>query len=277
MQSSTAKQSTMKNEDLHVPVKFAPESQPENLRHLILLLTIVFVSRFLFMVTIRWTSGASGFFSPDTTSYLGPAQSLLHGSFTIQGAPELFRTPGYPLFLVPGVAIQHFIIVSLLENLLLAVASAWLVWRIAGDLTPSSQAAFWAVLLYCFEPVGFLYSEKLLSETLFCTQVLLSMWLLIRFLKEPTYQMPMLSAVALASTAYTRPVTVYLGIWLLPVFVVLPRSSTWTGRLSRAILFSLVFALTLTPWVIRNWVTAGYPGFSSNSDFTLYFFSAAAV
>jgi hypothetical protein len=44
-----------------------------------------------------------------------------------------------------------------------------------------------------------------------------------------------------------------------------------------AIIFLLVFASTLAPWMLRNSKVAGYRGFSAISDVSLYFYSAAAV
>lgn len=44
--------------------------------------------------------------SHDTPSYVEPARSLLESfSFSADGRPEILRTPGYPLFLVPFLAL----------------------------------------------------------------------------------------------------------------------------------------------------------------------------
>jgi hypothetical protein len=241
------------------------------------LLAIVFFSRLLLAFAIWKINGSSGFFTPDTMGYVGPAESLLHGSFSYLGQPEILRTPGYPLFLVPGVALKHLVVISLLENLLFAVASSWLIWKIVTDLLPGTKAAFWAVLFYCFEPIGFLYSEKILSETLFTTLFLLFVWVLVRFLREPTYARLVLSALILGCATYVRPVPIYLALWLIPLFFFFPRTLSWRQRASGAILFPVIFGLTLVPWVVRNTAVAHYQSFSSTSDLNLYFLAAAAV
>src|ERR1700676_4633761 len=114
---------------------------------LLVLLLIVFLSRLVFAFIVWKINGPSGLIGPDTASYVAPARSLLHGafvsdgSFGIQGTPEIFRTPGYPLFLVPAVALGHLGLIALAENLLLAVASAWLIWQIVTGLVPDPKAA----------------------------------------------------------------------------------------------------------------------------------------
>ena len=45
----------------------------------------------------------SVFYEGDSMSYLQPAKEMIEsGTFSVAGHPELFRTPGYPLMLVPG-------------------------------------------------------------------------------------------------------------------------------------------------------------------------------
>lgn len=228
-------------------------------------------------------TGPVGFYSPDTMSYVGPAGTMLHGSFSSTGAfspagtAEIFRTPGYPALLIPAVASRSLIPVALAENFLLAMISAWLIWKILAELFPDSMACFWGALLYCFEPVGFLHSEKILSETTFTTIFVLAVWLLMRFFRSPGYRNLVLAAVCLGCAAYIRPVPIYLGLWLAPLFLFLLRKSTWKRRISWAILFPCIVGLTVAPWVIRNMRVANYSSFSSSSAWNLYFMSAAAV
>lgn len=256
----------------------------ENPRKLLLiLLALVFFSRLIFALVVWKIQGSVGFVSPDTETYVGPATALLHGaflssgSFSLAGTPEIFRTPGYPLLLIPAVASGHLVPFALAENFLLTMISAWLIWKILAELLADSQAAFWAGLLYCFEPVGFLHSEKLLSETAFTTVFLLSVWLLVRFFQRPNYRTLVLAALSLGCAAYIRPVPLYLGLWLAPLFLLLPHKSTWRQRISWALLFPAVLALTLVPWMVRNSSVADYDSFSSSSAWNLYFMSAAAV
>jgi 4-amino-4-deoxy-L-arabinose transferase-like glycosyltransferase len=244
---------------------------------LMFLLALVFISRLLAALVILGFDGAAGFGSPDTATYVGLAASLVHGSFSSNGVPDVVRTPGYPLLLVPAVASYHPTLIALFENLLLATVSAWLIWKIVREIAPFSKACVWAVLLYCFEPVGFLYSEKILSDLLFCTELLFFLWLTVGFLRSPRYATLLGSSVALGLATYTRPVSLFLGIWMAAFFLLVPRRLPWSSRIPKATAFVLVFTITLLPWFVRNQKLAGYRGFSAITDESLYFYSAAAV
>lgn len=242
------------------------------------LVALVLLTRVAFAFVVWKINGLNGFLGPDTSSYVAPAQSLLHGSFlSDDGQSEIYRTPGYPVLLLPAVAWHHFAAIALLENLFLAAVCAWFVYHIARDIFPTSNAGSWAVIFYCFEFSGLLYSAKALAETLFCTQLVFFVWLLIRFLRRPTFWRLALSAFALGWATYTRPVGLYLGLCLTPILLLLPRSLPFTQRVFRALVFPLTLALTLVPWVLRNAAVADYAGFAPVSDYVLYFYSAPAV
>lgn len=243
----------------------------------VVLLLGVFLVRLVVAFAMWQIGGSDAFISPDTITYTEPSQTLLHGSFSRFGAAEIFRTPGYPLLLAPAVASGHLVGIALLENLLLATVSAYLIWLIAIKLLPASNAGFGAVILYCFEPLSIVYSEKVLSEALFTTLLLLTILCWLRFLNNPTYGALAQSAIGLAASAYVRPVVLYLGIFVLPLLLLGWPSGKWSLRVGRALCFLLTFSLILAPWVIRNAAVADYKGFSSSADWNLYFLSAAAV
>lgn len=240
------------------------------------LLAAIFFSRMLFALLVWRLAGVQGFYSPDTPSYVAPAESLLHGSFSTNGIPEIIRTPGYPLLLAPAVATRHPVVVALLENFVLALGAAWLVWKIAIELGLSNRAGWWAAFLYGLEPVGLVSSQKLLSDLCFNTLLLIFIWLAVRFLRTSSYNRLVVAALVLVVATYTRPVSLFLGLALVPFFLFFPRQSSWVERFPRAFVFGLVFAVALAPWIIRNAAVAGYHGFSAITDVNLYI-SAAAV
>ncbi|HLJ86680.1 MAG TPA: glycosyltransferase family 39 protein [Candidatus Angelobacter sp.] len=241
------------------------------------LLALVFVTRVLAALLFWKTGGPSAFLSPDSLGYVDLAKSLLHGSFSISGVPEIFRTPGYPLLLIPAVASGHFLMAALIENLLMSLAAGTLVWKIAKTLFPGSNAPVWAVVFYCFEPIGFMSSEKLLSETAFTLGILLFVWLMLRFCSSPTYGRAAACAIALAISTYIRPVSLYLGLCFAVVLLVSLRRLVWHRRISLSLTFLLVFSFLIAPWIVRNSIKAEYKGFSCAGDWGLYFFSVAAI
>ena len=240
------------------------------------LLALVLVTRVAYALLYVHIKGAPNLIESDILDYVSLAESLLHGSFSYNGVPNTGRTPGYPLLLAPAAWSGHVVFFGILENVGLAVLTAWILARIAEYLFPGTAVATWAVLLYCFEPVGFFYSTLLVSESLFCALFLLFVWLTIRVLNEPSRTL-VLPALALSAATYTRPVSLFLAIWLLPYFLLFPRRLAVRQRLVKSATFFAVFAITLAPWFVRNAAVADYPGFASVGDVSLYFYSAASV
>jgi len=233
--------------------------------------------RAVFALRVYVINGSAGFIHDDTASYVDSAQNLLHGSFFRNRAPEIFRTPGYPVVLMPVVLFQHFEILAVLENIGLSTLCAWLIYRIVWDVFPNSKAAVASVFLYCFEPISLAYSAKIVTEPLFCAQLLAFVFLTIRFFRKPGYWALLATALLAASTAYTRPIAIFLGLWQVPTFLLFPRVLRFRQRLARAIVFLAIFSAALVPWLIRNRTVAGYSGFSGTGDYNLYFYDAAAV
>ncbi len=243
----------------------------------LLLSSLIFLSRLLFALVVWKVGGISGFFSPDTATYIAPAQSLLHGSFSTFGVPEIFRTPGYPLLLAAGVALGHVVVFGILANCLLSALTAILIWKITEQLFPNSSAPLWATVLYAFEPLSAIYAMKLLSETLFCALFVLFLWFFVCDLESLKFKRVMLAAATLVAATYTRPASLFFPLFLLPVMLLFPKGISAKWRITVAATFCSIFLLGIAPWMIRNEHAAGYPGFSSASDYNLYFYSAAAV
>src|SRR5579872_6011530 len=170
-----------------------PGHEDSQRRRLVLLCVLVFLSRLLFAGVVLWRAGAAGFIAPDTITYTDPTQHLLHGSFSSDdnfpepGGPELFRTPGYPLLLLPAMALHYPIAIAVFENCLLVFFLCWIMGKLLVEISPGSKALGWVIGLYAIEPSGLLHCEKVLSEIAFATFFLLFVWLFLRFLRDPRY------------------------------------------------------------------------------------------
>ncbi len=241
------------------------------------LLASVFVSRLLWALLYVGIKGADNVIESDALDYVTLAQSLLHGSFSLNGLPNLTRTPGYPLLLMPAVWSGHVIAFGILENVLLSVFSAWLLARVADELFPGTTVAFWAVLFYCIEPVSFLISTELVTDSLFSALMVLFVWLVVRFLREPSWRTLVTAALVLGAATYTRPISLYLPLWLAPFFLWFPRQLPVRQRLVKSTAFVGIVAMVLAPWFVRNAAVAEYRGFSAIGEIGLYYYSAASI
>ncbi|MGH9907686.1 MAG: glycosyltransferase family 39 protein, partial [Pyrinomonadaceae bacterium] len=236
-----------------------------------------------------FTSDLQVFHAPDTSSYIQPTQELLSdGTFSLNGNAELKRTPGYSLVLGPGITVNHVEVVTIAIQILLGALSVWLVFLISLQIFASYRCALIAAWLYAIEPLSILYTSKLLTETWFGTLLLLSMYFLIRHLNRrearPFTKCLFVSAVTLAATAYVRPVSYFLPIfiflgWVLVILIGYrtKRVSSVGVKLTSAIGFFVVSMSLIAAWQVRNYVQAGYSGFSGVPDSNLYFYLGAAT
>jgi hypothetical protein len=220
------------------------------------------------------------FLTTDSASYLQPAVSLLrHGSFSSAGIPEIIRTPGYPLFLIPGILLHHCIAITLLLQAIAGTLTVWMVFGAAAMVGDDRRAARCAALLYAVEPLSLLYCGKIMTETLFTALILSLALVMVRYLTSRSLPVLAVAAVIAAAAAYVRPIGYYLPATL-ALFLI-----AWQGKgrasFSSAVRHISVFAIIacglLIPWQVRNQAVSGYGGFSAINDRNLYFHHVPAV
>lgn len=213
--------------------------------------------------------------NPDTSTYLEPGRNLLlHGQFFANGAPDIFRTPGYSLFL--AITSLAGLPVAALANVIFSVFSVFLVWKLGRAVFDDGRIALGASWIFAFEPISVINSFVLLSDTLFLVLFLLSMERVAVFLRER--RLPVLAAggLWLATATFVRPISYYLLVALvLGLFAVLVRVPGLRWKAPAVLLVSVL--PWLAAWQIRNWVETDYRGFSSVSDVNLYFYIAPSV
>lgn len=222
----------------------------------------------------------AAFHYPDTATYLAPAQSLIeHGTLERNGSPEIIRGPGYPLLLTLGLAAGHVEAVTVALQILLSVATVYLLYRCALELTDGrAQVALLAAAFYALEPLSVVYSCLLLTETLFAFLIASFLLALIHFLKHNSPRSLLLAAVFLTASAFVRPVSYYLPLVVAGVLLVAaPRDRRFWRPVGLATGFLLACALPLGAWQVRNWQLTGYPGFSAIVESNLYFYQQASV
>src|SRR2546421_2403629 len=114
------------------------------------------------------TKDRTVFHVPDTGSYLAPARDLLaHGTFTRDGRPELARTPGYPLLLVPGIWLGSVEATTIALQIVLSALTVAGVFVLARLVFNDGPVALLAAGLYSGDPLSAIYTTILVSETLF--------------------------------------------------------------------------------------------------------------
>jgi len=253
-------------------------------------LALALVLRVLLPV-LAWvyTGDPKTFLTSDTPTFLKPAESLLRtgrfqyglvGRHTRPDEPEIVRTPGYPVFLLPGLAAGHVIPVTIALQILASCLTVYLVYRITLLLFERRRLAVCCALLYAFEPLSILYAGLLMSETLFTTMTTLFLYILVKYLRTGSTWALLGAAIALAASIYVRPVGYFLPPILACGLVVwgLATRRFRPGRLLAHVALFLIVSMGLTGlWQLRNWREAGYPGFSAISDINMYYYIGASV
>ena len=199
------------------------------------------------------------FFFPDSVTYLTPAHNLLRGlGFSVErDLPETFRTPGYPLFLLPFLAATLNVVPIVVVQHLLAVALVPAVYLVARRITGSRPGALAAGLIMALDIPTIHYANKVLTESLF-TFVLFGLFVLVlRIRRRGATIALMLASGAIAGVlVLIRPAAILY--FLVPaLFLAL------TENLRKVAAFTAIAVLIPAVWGIRNSVEAG--GFTVSS------------
>jgi len=224
--------------------------------------------------------GPQAFYAADSRSYIRPAEELLaHGRFWTDDHAELFRTPGYPVMLLPGIILGSVEYVTVALQIGLSALTIWLVWVLARRVTGDDLAALVAAASYAIEPVALTSSVQLLSETLAAVFIVVTLVLVTRYLDDRRARWAVGAGVALAAATYVRPITTYLPILIVAlalVWAALRRADGWRV-VAHSLLFFAVTIGALVPWIARNRAVADYSGLAVVGDSDLYFYCAVPV
>ncbi|MDL1948574.1 phospholipid carrier-dependent glycosyltransferase [Acidobacteria bacterium ACD] len=222
--------------------------------------------------------------APDSPTYVRPARALLlHGTFSpspeAAPAPEVVRTPGFPLLVagVYAVAGERPWLVAAV-NALLCAGTAILVGWIAQGLG-GARAGSAAVLLFSLEPSTFHSSTTVMSEPLFTFLLCASAWVLCRPGPPLGLARALAAGAALGGATLVRPVLYPL---LLPAVLAVGVGLRAARRSLPAALgvasgFALPLVVLVGGWQLRNWLRTGDATFSHVGNAALYFFRSAAV
>jgi hypothetical protein len=185
----------------------------------------------------------------DPPGYLLLAQNLLaHGAFSTfmapPYAPEIFRTPGYPIFLATLLALGGgSLLVVLIAQSVLRILSALLLEKLATDQLHSTGLGLAAGALWLLAPIPALYAGVIAPETLFTLLLLLALYAL----RGDTPRGLACSGFILGIAVLVRPIGAILIAGFIPL--------VWIGHKKgylRALLFLLAAGFALAPWLARN-------------------------
>ena len=220
------------------------------------------------------------FHSYDTSKYIGAGLGLVtSGQFTTNGIPETVRTPGYPLLVVPGLWFGSVELFTVALQILLSCFTIYIIYKIGLLLFESRGPALCAAGLYAVEPLSVIYTNLLMSETLFATTLMCFVYFFLKYLKSQDWKTLFVSAFFSAVCVYVRPISYFLVVFL--VIFLLAGTLIWRSlnrkKVAQLLSFLLISYLLLLPWQIRNANYTGNLSFSGVSSDDLYFFTGSTV
>lgn len=264
-------------------------------RWLVVILIVAAVLR-VGLLAAAWNNPA-GVKTDDTRDYVTLSDNLAHnGSFDRGGQAEIFRTPGYPFFLLVGSLGdgQNWWHTVLIIQIALDVLLVYMTYLL-GWLLLDRRVGLWAAALQAVSDVAIASSDRVLSDGLFAFLLTLSVLLVVYHLRSGRRWAVLASAAVLGAGCYVRPVgQVYLAI--LAGFLLLrairsfwidraanglqssgPGSAKKSAAMVNLAMFALVAIALTGPWVVRNMVRADFRGFSSFAGDSVFFFAAPEV
>jgi 4-amino-4-deoxy-L-arabinose transferase-like glycosyltransferase len=212
------------------------------------------------------TGSADSFLTPDSAEYLDLARSLADGrGYSDASGPHLRRPPGYPLLLVPGVALGAPVAWAAALQAALGACTVLLVFTIARTLIGSGWALLPAILC-TLDPVLVAWTPRVMAEAALTFAVALALAAALSYVVRPRAPAAVAAGLALAGAAFMKPV----ALVLIPVLgVALAWGVARVGRSERlrhAAALLLAGLLPLAAWQLRNARAAGYAGFSTQAD-----------
>ncbi len=185
--------------------------------------------------------------------------------------PDSVRMPLYPLFIAGILNIFGSYKALFIIQALLGSASAVIAWMIAREfLGPRLSIA--VGLLTALEPYTAYLTGLVLTETLFTFVFLCFIYCFLRYLKNRSLRMLVLTSALLGIATLIKPTTQYVPIFMLVIML-------WNGgfNVKRFLLKEVpvvlgVFLLILSPWIYRNYETFGNTSLNVEPVSALYAF-----
>ncbi len=237
---------------------------------------LIFIVALLVRVVFLFAfSGEDSLLYHDSHTYIQAAKNLLtYGTYSMgydaPPSPDSFRTPLYPLVLLPFVKFGiSWYVLAAIQALAMSFA-AMLVFTL-GRRIFSQKIAFAAALMFAIEPFGALIGEQVMTEAFFSLLFIVAMFYFAFYVQRAKPRDLLVSATALAFAALLKQFALFFVV-MIPFAYVLGGSRL---REWKVLLASLaVFFAILAPWIIRNRVTLHTWDFSSQSGYNLYAYNA---
>ena len=199
----------------------------------------------------------------DSLGYWNLGAEIAGGDFFLVESREVFRTPGYPLFLAlwQSVGGEHALALTMIVQITLSIATSLLAGWVTFRLSRSAVAGLLAYAVCIAMPARLPLAMHILNESLFTFLLIGFVALLIFVAGKERAAWFVLPGVWWGFAALVRlgPHVLIVPIALL-ILLVQPlgrRDVSFQFRCRAAAVFVLSFAVMLVPWLVRNQAVFG--------------------
>ncbi len=210
--------------------------------------------------------------SNDGRGYLELAQNLAEGRF-----PSLFRTPGYPLFLMlTGGFPETRLLTPLLLQMTLDSLSAVILASIAWRLWNNRMASLLAGLLYAISPVAAVLSGTIMGEALSVFLIVAAFRLA---LSRPSPASTILQALCWVGTTMVRPFSVLMPLIVIGFLLLRFRKTEadWGRRWKSQAAILIFYAICIAAWLGWNYHRSGMVMICTNPNVAFYIHEIPSV
>jgi 4-amino-4-deoxy-L-arabinose transferase-like glycosyltransferase len=236
----------------------------------VLAITIVMLhAAILFFVIPRLSPQVSGAYIPKIfgDGYDQLAENLANGNgyrFYPDTALTLMREPGYPILLAGLTKVfgASFTVVKI-SNMILAIATAWLLMRIGIRLMPrgAAQNTFLVLgppVLFLFHPGVLIAESRGGVEMLFAFLITLFLLMTFEAIESNSWQDYLLCGLVLGITVSVRSTPMLFPVPLFAYMMIVERRRRSIIAISRNIMVMiLAMIVVLSPWITRNYLLTG--------------------
>ncbi len=217
-------------------------------------------------------------FRPDSGGYVRAARALLDtGQFSaaVSGIPDALLAPGFPAFLAAVFALDSSNLVATAVVLCLVSALTCVPIFLIAESFGGCRAGGWAAALWAANLTSVAAAPLFLSDSSFTLLVALSLLCTVRYWREQRMR-DLLLAAALSALAMLVRVVGGASVAGLVLCALAARGTTRRRAVALAIV-SVVVALVIGPWIVRNHRLGAGWRIETNSADMFYYYQAGTM
>lgn len=192
-------------------------------------------------------------------------------------SPNPLRPPVYPFFIAGILLLFDSYWAVLIIQLLISAVIPVLGMNIVNKVIPSNKIAISVGVLLAIEPYSTLFSSIFYTETLFIFLFFLFLIFFFSYFKNPSYRNIIWASLLLGLATLVKPTVQFLPI-VIPFFILWHFRKVISKRfILQIVMFTILFMVTISPWLYRNYKEFGVVGISAQPAFNLYVYFVPSV